>query len=121
MADVVSELHYQNEEAAPVETVFVFPLDDEAAVYAFEGLIGGTRIEAQLQEKKKVGSTGKRGELWEQGGLDLEGGSASSRSPNAELVSRIPNFAFGLNVARYPVLRKYSASCTWRICLFAEF
>ncbi|XP_066486197.1 von Willebrand factor A domain-containing protein 5A-like [Tiliqua scincoides] len=54
VADVVSELHYQNEEAAPVETVFVFPLDDEAAVYAFEGLIGGTRIEAQLQEKKKA-------------------------------------------------------------------
>lgn len=56
VADVVSELRYKNKEKAPVEAVFVFPLDDEAAVYAFEGLISGTRIEARIQEKKKVGS-----------------------------------------------------------------
>lgn len=54
VADVVSELRYHNEEKSPVEVVFVFPLDDEAAVYAFEGLIGGTRIEAQIREKKQV-------------------------------------------------------------------
>ncbi|XP_033025022.1 von Willebrand factor A domain-containing protein 5A-like isoform X3 [Lacerta agilis] len=54
VADVVSELRYQNEEKSPVEVVFVFPLDDEAAVYAFEGLIGGTRIEAQIREKKQA-------------------------------------------------------------------
>nr|XP_034990893.1 von Willebrand factor A domain-containing protein 5A-like isoform X3 [Zootoca vivipara] len=54
VADVVSELRYHNEEKTPVEVVFVFPLDDEAAVYAFEGLIGGTRIEAQIREKKQA-------------------------------------------------------------------
>ncbi|XP_066486198.1 von Willebrand factor A domain-containing protein 5A-like [Tiliqua scincoides] len=54
VADVVSELCYQNEEKSPVEAVFVFPLDDEAAVYAFECLIGGTRIEARILEKKKA-------------------------------------------------------------------
>ncbi|XP_062993646.1 von Willebrand factor A domain-containing protein 5A isoform X2 [Elgaria multicarinata webbii] len=54
VADVVSELQYQNEEKNPVEAVFVFPLDDEAAVYAFEGLIGGTHIEAKIQEKKQA-------------------------------------------------------------------
>ncbi|XP_077773309.1 von Willebrand factor A domain-containing protein 5A-like [Podarcis muralis] len=54
VADVVSELRYHNEEKSPVEVVFVFPLDDEAAVYAFEGLIGGTRIEAQIREKKQA-------------------------------------------------------------------
>ncbi|KAJ7313846.1 hypothetical protein JRQ81_005595 [Phrynocephalus forsythii] len=54
VADVVSELRYQNEEKNPVEAIFVFPLDDEAAVYAFEGLIGGTRIEAQIREKKQA-------------------------------------------------------------------
>uniref|UniRef100_A0A8C7DZ83 von Willebrand factor A domain-containing protein 5A-like n=1 Tax=Naja naja TaxID=35670 RepID=A0A8C7DZ83_NAJNA len=54
VADVVSELQYQNEEKNPVETTFVFPLDDEAAVYAFEGLIDGKRIEAQIQEKKQA-------------------------------------------------------------------
>lgn len=54
VADVISELRYQNEETTPVEAVFVFPMDDEAAVYAFEGLIGGMRIEAQIREKKQV-------------------------------------------------------------------
>ncbi|XP_042328286.1 von Willebrand factor A domain-containing protein 5A-like isoform X2 [Sceloporus undulatus] len=54
IADVVSELRYKNEEKTPVEAVFVFPLDDEAAVYAFEGVIGGTRIEAQIREKKQA-------------------------------------------------------------------
>nr|XP_056720364.1 von Willebrand factor A domain-containing protein 5A-like [Euleptes europaea] len=54
VADVVSELQYKNEEKNPVEVTFVFPLDDEAAVYAFEGLIGGARIEAQIREKKKA-------------------------------------------------------------------
>uniref|UniRef100_A0A6J0UQQ6 von Willebrand factor A domain-containing protein 5A-like n=1 Tax=Pogona vitticeps TaxID=103695 RepID=A0A6J0UQQ6_9SAUR len=54
VADVVSELRYQNEEKNPVEAIFVFPLDDDAAVYAFEGLIGGTRIEAQIGEKKQA-------------------------------------------------------------------
>ncbi|XP_058036966.1 von Willebrand factor A domain-containing protein 5A-like isoform X2 [Ahaetulla prasina] len=54
VADVVSELQYQNEENNPVEATFVFPLDDDAAVYAFEGLIGGTRIEAQIREKKQA-------------------------------------------------------------------
>uniref|UniRef100_A0A1W7RJ48 Bcsc-1 n=1 Tax=Agkistrodon contortrix contortrix TaxID=8713 RepID=A0A1W7RJ48_AGKCO len=54
VADVVSELQYQNKEDNPVEVTFVFPLDDEAAVYAFEGLIGGTRIEAEIREKKQA-------------------------------------------------------------------
>ncbi|XP_044306043.1 von Willebrand factor A domain-containing protein 5A-like isoform X2 [Varanus komodoensis] len=54
VADVVSELRYQNEEENPVEVRFVFPLDAVAAVYAFEGLIGGTRIEAQIREKKQA-------------------------------------------------------------------
>ncbi|XP_042328297.1 von Willebrand factor A domain-containing protein 5A-like isoform X7 [Sceloporus undulatus] len=54
VADVVSELRYQNEEENPVEVKFVFPMAEEAAVYAFEGLIGGTRIEAQIRKKEKA-------------------------------------------------------------------
>lgn len=57
VADVVSELQYQNKEGNPVEVTFVFPVDDEAAVYAFEGLIGGIRIEAEIREKKQVQKT----------------------------------------------------------------
>uniref|UniRef100_A0ABM5GSF8 von Willebrand factor A domain-containing protein 5A-like isoform X1 n=1 Tax=Pogona vitticeps TaxID=103695 RepID=A0ABM5GSF8_9SAUR len=54
VADVVSVLQYHNGETNPVEVSFVFPLDAEASVYAFEGLIGGTQIEAQIQEKKQA-------------------------------------------------------------------
>ncbi|KAL8176326.1 UNVERIFIED_CONTAM: hypothetical protein K2H54_030977 [Gekko kuhli] len=54
VADVMSELQYKNEEENPVEVTFFFPLDDGVAVYAFEGLIGGTRIEAQIREKKEA-------------------------------------------------------------------
>ncbi|KAH0626611.1 hypothetical protein JD844_001691 [Phrynosoma platyrhinos] len=54
VADVVSELRYQNEEENPLEVKFVFPMVEEAAVYAFEGLIGGTRIEAQIREKEQA-------------------------------------------------------------------
>nr|XP_056720362.1 von Willebrand factor A domain-containing protein 5A-like [Euleptes europaea] len=54
VADVFSELHYKNEEENPAEVTFLFPLDNEAAIYAFEGLICGTRIEAQIREVKEA-------------------------------------------------------------------
>uniref|UniRef100_A0A670JIJ7 von Willebrand factor A domain containing 5A n=1 Tax=Podarcis muralis TaxID=64176 RepID=A0A670JIJ7_PODMU len=54
VADVVSELHYKNEEKIPLEVEFVFPLDADAAVYAFEGLMGETKIEAQIMEKEQA-------------------------------------------------------------------
>ncbi|XP_015746623.2 LOW QUALITY PROTEIN: von Willebrand factor A domain-containing protein 5A [Python bivittatus] len=54
VADVAADLQYKNEEKNPVEATFVFPLDDEATVYAFEGLTGGKRIEAQIREKKQA-------------------------------------------------------------------
>ncbi|XP_034643112.1 von Willebrand factor A domain-containing protein 5A isoform X2 [Trachemys scripta elegans] len=54
VADVGCELLYRNEELEPVEAVFVFPVDAEAAVYAFQASLGGACIEAQLREKKKA-------------------------------------------------------------------
>uniref|UniRef100_A0A8C4YIK9 von Willebrand factor A domain-containing protein 5A-like n=1 Tax=Gopherus evgoodei TaxID=1825980 RepID=A0A8C4YIK9_9SAUR len=54
VADVSCELLYRNEEQGPVEAVFVFPVDTEAAVYAFEAHLGGTCIQAQLREKKQA-------------------------------------------------------------------
>lgn len=62
VADVVAELRYQNEENVSLGAVFVFPLDRNAAVYACEGLVGGTRIEAQIWEQKQV-----KGLIHEQG------------------------------------------------------
>ncbi|XP_039353584.1 von Willebrand factor A domain-containing protein 5A-like [Mauremys reevesii] len=37
VADVGCELLYRNDEQGPVEAVFVFPMDAEAAIYAFQG------------------------------------------------------------------------------------
>ncbi|XP_075768105.1 von Willebrand factor A domain-containing protein 5A-like isoform X2 [Pelodiscus sinensis] len=54
VADVACELSYRNEEAEPVEAVFVFPLDAEAAVYAFQACLGGTCVEAQLHERREA-------------------------------------------------------------------
>ncbi|XP_039355489.1 von Willebrand factor A domain-containing protein 5A-like [Mauremys reevesii] len=54
VADVGCELLYRNDEQGPVEAVFVFPVDAEAAVYAFQAHLGGTCIQAQLREKKQA-------------------------------------------------------------------
>ncbi|XP_065421681.1 von Willebrand factor A domain-containing protein 5A-like [Chrysemys picta bellii] len=54
VADVGCELLYRNEEPGPVEAVFVFPVDAEVAVYAFQARLGGTCIQAQLCEKKQA-------------------------------------------------------------------
>ncbi|XP_067388342.1 von Willebrand factor A domain-containing protein 5A-like isoform X2 [Emydura macquarii macquarii] len=54
VADVGCELLYRNEEPGPLETVFVFPVDAEAAVYAFQARLGGACIQAQLREKKQA-------------------------------------------------------------------
>ncbi|CAM5153114.1 unnamed protein product [Eretmochelys imbricata] len=54
VADVGCELLYRNEEPWPVEAVFIFPVDTEAAVYAFQARLGGTCIQAQLREKKQA-------------------------------------------------------------------
>ncbi|KAH1183430.1 hypothetical protein KIL84_004922 [Mauremys mutica] len=54
VADVGCELLYRNEELGPLEVVFKFPVDAEAAVYAFEARLGGACIQAQLHEKKQA-------------------------------------------------------------------
>ncbi|KAM7145363.1 von Willebrand factor A domain-containing protein 5A-like isoform 1-T2 [Macrochelys suwanniensis] len=54
VADVGCELLYRNEEPGPVEAVFKFPVDAEAAVYAFQARLRGACIQAQLHEKKQA-------------------------------------------------------------------
>ncbi|XP_008114725.1 von Willebrand factor A domain-containing protein 5A isoform X2 [Anolis carolinensis] len=54
VADVVSELQYKNEDTVPLEVVFDMRLDKDVAVYAFEGIMDGTQIEAQIMEKWQV-------------------------------------------------------------------
>nr|XP_032648338.1 von Willebrand factor A domain-containing protein 5A-like [Chelonoidis abingdonii] len=55
VADLGCELLYRNEEPGPVEAVFKFLVEAEAAVYVFQAWLGaGACIQAQLHEKKQV-------------------------------------------------------------------
>ncbi|XP_075768060.1 von Willebrand factor A domain-containing protein 5A-like isoform X2 [Pelodiscus sinensis] len=91
VADVACELRYRNEEPGPVEAVFVFPLDAEAAVYAFQAQLGGTRVEAQLREKEQARELygdalagGQTSFLLEEAGGDVFSCSLGNLPPGAE-------------------------------------
>lgn len=57
VADVSATLTYKNEEQNPLEAIFVFPMDDDSAVYNFEAMVDGKRIVAEIQEKKQAQET----------------------------------------------------------------
>ncbi|XP_078060285.1 von Willebrand factor A domain-containing protein 5A-like isoform X2 [Mustelus asterias] len=54
VADVSASLEYQNEESNPVEAIFVFPMDSDAAVYNFQATIDGKTIVAEIKEKEEA-------------------------------------------------------------------
>ncbi|XP_007948144.1 von Willebrand factor A domain-containing protein 5A [Orycteropus afer afer] len=54
VAGVSATLNYENKERAPVEAFFVFPMDEDSAVYSFEAVIDGKIIAAELQDKMKA-------------------------------------------------------------------
>lgn len=53
VADVSATLKYKNEKKG-VDAVFVFPVDEDSAIYSFEATIGEKKIIADLQEKGQV-------------------------------------------------------------------
>ncbi|XP_040191507.1 von Willebrand factor A domain-containing protein 5A-like isoform X1 [Rana temporaria] len=57
VADVSATLKYKNKEEKAIEAVFVFPMDEDSAVYSFEATIEGKKIVADLQEKKQAHKT----------------------------------------------------------------
>ncbi|XP_056403254.1 von Willebrand factor A domain-containing protein 5A-like isoform X2 [Hyla sarda] len=57
VADVSATLKYKNEEEKAVEAIFVFPMDQDSAVYTFEATLEGKTIVADLQEKKQAHKT----------------------------------------------------------------
>ncbi|XP_068128247.1 von Willebrand factor A domain-containing protein 5A-like isoform X2 [Hyperolius riggenbachi] len=57
VADVSATLKYKNKEENAVEAIFVFPMDEDSAVYSFEATIEGKKIIAELQEKKQARET----------------------------------------------------------------
>jgi hypothetical protein len=48
---------YRNQEAKPVEAVYVFPLEDGAAVCGFEALIDDVHVVGEVQEREKAFET----------------------------------------------------------------
>uniref|UniRef100_A0A8D2CYY8 von Willebrand factor A domain-containing protein 5A n=1 Tax=Sciurus vulgaris TaxID=55149 RepID=A0A8D2CYY8_SCIVU len=54
VAGVSATLNYENEEKVPLETSFVFPMDEDSAVYSFEALVDGKKIVAELQDKMEA-------------------------------------------------------------------
>ncbi|NP_001079962.1 von Willebrand factor A domain containing 5A S homeolog [Xenopus laevis] len=57
VADVCATLKYKNTEEKPIEAVFVFPLDQDSAVYSFEATVEGKKIVADLQEREQANKT----------------------------------------------------------------
>lgn len=51
VAGVSATLNYENEEKSPLEAFFVFPMDEDSAVYSFEAFVDGKKIVAELQDK----------------------------------------------------------------------
>uniref|UniRef100_A0A8C9QNQ4 von Willebrand factor A domain-containing protein 5A n=1 Tax=Spermophilus dauricus TaxID=99837 RepID=A0A8C9QNQ4_SPEDA len=54
VACVSATLNYENEEKVPLEASFVFPMDEDSAVYSFEALVDGKKIVAELQDKMEA-------------------------------------------------------------------
>ncbi|CAF0735610.1 unnamed protein product [Didymodactylos carnosus] len=53
-ANVTITQVFQNHEAVPIEAVYCFPIEEQAAVYAFVARIGDREIVAELKEKKQA-------------------------------------------------------------------
>ena len=71
VADVAAELAYVNSEAQAVEIEYVFPIDAGWSVYRFSAEIDGKVINAELQEKKQVGSWAMTSCFWEFGNITV--------------------------------------------------
>ena len=54
VAGVSATLNYKNEEEVPLEAFFIFPMDEDSAVYSFEAMVDGTTVKAELQDKMTV-------------------------------------------------------------------
>ena len=53
-ARVVVAHRYVNKETTPIEAVYVFPLDEGAAVCAFEAIVDGTLVVGEVHERDKA-------------------------------------------------------------------
>ena len=60
-ARVTVTQRYVNRESTPIEAVYVFPLDEGAAVCGFEAIIDGTLVVGEVKEReRRSGCTTRR-------------------------------------------------------------
>lgn len=96
---VVSQ-RYVNHEANPIEAVYVFPLDEAAAVCGFEAVIGGTVIKGEVKEREEAFKTyddaisaGHGAFLLDQEKADVFTMSVGNVAPGQEVLIRITTVA----------------------------
>ncbi|XP_011908591.1 PREDICTED: von Willebrand factor A domain-containing protein 5A isoform X1 [Cercocebus atys] len=77
VADVSATLNYENAEKVPLEAVFLFPMDEDSAVYSFEALVDGKKIVAELQDKMKARTNYEKAISWGHQAFLLEEDSSS--------------------------------------------
>ncbi|CAF3413897.1 unnamed protein product, partial [Rotaria sp. Silwood2] len=53
-ADVTIKQIFRNDETIPIEAVYCFPIEEQAAIYSFVARIDDREIVAQLKEKKEA-------------------------------------------------------------------
>ena len=87
---------YQNEERVPVEAVYSFPLEDTAAVCAFEAEIDGRRVTGRVEEKDRAFerydealSDGHGAFLLDQDRPNIFTASVGNLAPGQEVVLRL--------------------------------
>jgi Ca-activated chloride channel family protein len=54
VAEVTVEQDYVNREANPIETVYMFPIEEEAAVIDFCAEVDGRKIKTQVRKKEEA-------------------------------------------------------------------
>ncbi|XP_068682232.1 von Willebrand factor A domain-containing protein 5A-like [Montipora foliosa] len=56
-AQVVASMKYTNNEENPIEAIYIFPLDEQAAVCGFKATVDGRTIVAEIQGKEEARDT----------------------------------------------------------------
>ena len=56
-AHVLATMKYTNKDENPIEAIYIFPLDEQAAVCGFQAIIDGRTIVAEVQEKQEARDT----------------------------------------------------------------
>jgi len=99
-AKVTLSQRYANSEKHPIEAVYVFPLDEAAAVCGFEAEIDGRRVVAHVEEREKAFeaydealAAGHGAYLLDQETPDVFTASLGNIPPGAEVLVRITTVA----------------------------